>query len=174
VRTLSKKNFAVLRNVTPARVSQWIRAGQIGADALVGTGRRARIDIELATEHLRGRLDVVQRLANGSAQLDEMPAHSGLDEDFKRERLEGLQRQNRRLAAEEIARAGRYVDGQAARAELAKVAGRVVSIFDGELPEMAAAVAAKFDVAQQDVLQVLRGAFRNACQRGTVAEAEPT
>ena len=84
---------------------------------------------------------------------------------FKRERLEGERRKNRREAEEEAARAGRFVDSQAMRAEIAKIAGRVVSVIDGALPEMAAAIAAKFELPQRDVLHILRTEFRNVRQR---------
>ncbi|MEY9578680.1 type IV secretory pathway VirB10-like protein [Bradyrhizobium diazoefficiens] len=175
--TLSKKNFASLKNVTPARVSQWIAEGKIGRDALVGEGTRARINVELATEQLKGRLDWNQRIANSQATLDEMPAPvapapapaaggaSALDEQFKRERLEGLQRENRKRAEEEAARSGRFVDSQAARAEMTKIASRVVAIIDGALPEIASVLAAKFALPQRDVLHLLRAEFRNVRQR---------
>ncbi|MHC6150546.1 hypothetical protein ACVSQB_01995 [Bradyrhizobium elkanii] len=182
MRTLSKKNFSLLRNVSPARVSQWIAEGKIGADALVGTGHRARINVELATEQLRARLDVTQRMANGRANLDEMPfapppptanpslvdvppGRSSLDDDFKRERLEGLQRENRRRAAEEAARAGCYVDAAAARAELSNVGSRVLSAIEGGLPEMAAALAANFALPESEVLQMLLAEFGAVRQR---------
>ena len=41
--------------MTAGRVSQWLRDGQIGHEALVGNGRYARIKAELATEMLRSR-----------------------------------------------------------------------------------------------------------------------
>ncbi|UGY27176.1 hypothetical protein HU675_0010685 [Bradyrhizobium septentrionale] len=178
MRTLSKKNFSLLKNVTPARVSQWISEGKIGPDALVGEGRRARINVDLATEQLKSRLDVTQRMANGSATLDEMPApapsssSSALDEQFKRERLEGLQRENRRRAAEETARAGQYVDAAAARAEIAKVGDRVLSAIEEALPALAAALGAKFGVLDGEVLLlILRTGFDAVRQR--VASERP-
>ncbi|WP_375764118.1 hypothetical protein ACE10X_07030 [Bradyrhizobium sp. Pha-3] len=155
-------------------MSQWIAEGKIGADALVGTGHRARINVELATEQLRARLDVTQRMANGRANLDEMPfapptanpslidvppGRSSLDDDFKRERLEGLQRENRRRAAEEAARAGCYVDAAAVRAELSNVGSRVLSAIEGGLSEMAAALAANFGMPESEVLQILLSGF---------------
>ncbi len=41
-----KSEFAALRNVTPGRVSQWISAGRIGPEALVGTGREERVLVD--------------------------------------------------------------------------------------------------------------------------------
>lgn len=184
---VSKTDFARLKNVSPARVSQWISGGKIDGKALVGEGRNARVDVELASEQLRSRLDLSQSVGNGlgtrldTAQAPDLlrqPADvppnapgappaidSSLEAQFKRERLEGERRKNRREAEEEAARAGRFVESQAVRAEIAKIAGRVVSVIDGALPEMAAAIAAKFELPQRDVLHVLRTEFRNVRQR---------
>jgi hypothetical protein len=186
---VSKADFARLKNVSGARVSQWIASGKLDGAALVGEGRAAKIDVAIADEQLRQRLDLTQRVGNGlSTRLeapeppqlpvaDSPPAAAAapsspvnaIEEQFKRERLEGLQRENRRKAEEEAARAGRFVDSQAARAEMAKIAGRVVSIVDGALPEIAAALAAKFAAPQRDVLHLLRAEFRNVRQRAATA-----
>jgi hypothetical protein len=47
-----------------------------------------------------------------------------IEEQLKREKLEAVQRENRKRAEEEAARVGRYVDAQAASAQMAKIAGR--------------------------------------------------
>jgi hypothetical protein len=54
---VSKADFARRCGVTRGRVSQWIRDGQIGGEALDGTGPRARIRADVALGMLRGRLD---------------------------------------------------------------------------------------------------------------------
>ncbi|MCP3477663.1 hypothetical protein NLM33_46800 (plasmid) [Bradyrhizobium sp. CCGUVB1N3] len=150
-------------------ISQWISDGKIDGDALDGQGPRAKIRIAVADEQLRQRLDLVQRTGNGlatrldasAAQAAEQiapaaavaaPASSSaaLEEAFKRGRLEALERENRRRAEEE-----------AARAELAKIAGRAVSIVDGALPE----IAARFALPQRDILHVLRAEFRGVRSR---------
>jgi hypothetical protein len=58
----TKSQFAALVGVTAARVSQWIAAGQISGDALVGEGRHARIRVEVARDQLRRNLNLGQRL----------------------------------------------------------------------------------------------------------------
>jgi hypothetical protein len=83
-----------------------------------------------------------------------------LAEQFKREKLECLQRANRKQAEEEAARAGRYVEAQSSRAEMAKIAAQVITIFEGALPEIAATMAAKFAQPQRDVLHLLRQEIR--------------
>lgn len=54
---VSKADFARRCGVTRGRVSQWLRDGQIGGEALDGTGRRARIRADVAVGMLRDRLD---------------------------------------------------------------------------------------------------------------------
>jgi hypothetical protein len=54
---VSKADFARRRGVTRGRVSQWIHDGQIGVEALDGTGPRARIRADVAVGMLRDRLD---------------------------------------------------------------------------------------------------------------------
>src|SRR5690242_14043346 len=62
---VSKGEFARLINVSPGRVSQYIAAKQIFGDAIVGEGRGAKINYELACEQLRLRRDPDQAIANG-------------------------------------------------------------------------------------------------------------
>jgi hypothetical protein len=68
-----KSAFAVMRNVSNARVSQWLAEGKIDGEAIVGTGQRAMLDADLALAQLNLRLDTDQRYGvNGlSTNLDE-------------------------------------------------------------------------------------------------------
>lgn len=63
--SLSKSEFALRRGVTPARVSQWIAEKKISGDAIVGDGRHARIDEEIACQQLDESLGLAQRSSNG-------------------------------------------------------------------------------------------------------------
>ncbi|MBR1150103.1 hypothetical protein [Bradyrhizobium sp. JYMT SZCCT0428] len=184
---VSKAAFARLKNVSAARVSQWISGGKINGAALVGEGRNAQIDVTIADQQLRERLDIGQRVGNGlatrlgdtpeaspemplavappAAPAAAAPATDKFEEAFKRERLEALQRENRKRAEEEAARAGRYVDAQAASAQMAKIAGKTMTMIDGSLPEIASALAAKFSLPQRDVLHALRAEFRGLRQQ---------
>jgi DNA-binding transcriptional regulator YdaS (Cro superfamily) len=72
--TMSKAEFAECIGVSPARVSQYITAGKISGDALVGSGRAARIRFEIAVAQLRERLDPSQMAGNGrNTRLGETP-----------------------------------------------------------------------------------------------------
>jgi hypothetical protein len=84
---VSKADFARRCGVTGARVSQWLRDGMIGPEALLGRGRHARVRAEIATEMLRERLD----LAHGgcATNLDgfRRPAPSEATVDDRKSKL---------------------------------------------------------------------------------------
>jgi hypothetical protein len=173
---VTKGRYAVLKNVTPSRVSQWIADGKIDGAALVGEGRNAQIAVAIADQQLRDRLDLSQRLGNGlSTRLtpDADPDGSSsnvirfdpIEEQLKREKLEAVQRENRKRAEEEAARTGRYVLAQAASAQMAKIAGWTWTVVDGALPEIASAIASKFSLPQRDALHLLRNEIRSMRQR---------
>jgi hypothetical protein len=187
--TISKTGFARLKNVSPARVSQWLSEGKLKPDALEGDGRNARIKVDVANAQLKKNLDLRQRFSNGlatrldavapipvpmaAAELDPTAPQPSLplssidiiEEQFKREKLEILQRENRKGAEEEAARAGRYVDAKDVAVQMAKLVAQTVTVFDGGIPEVASALAAKFSIPQRDVLHAMRQEFRAIRQK---------
>ena len=78
---LTKAAFAKRCNLSKGRISQYIRAGQLTAPALVGDGRDQKVDLELGREQLKLRLDFDQRMLNGlSTRLDDpKPAKTAED-----------------------------------------------------------------------------------------------
>ena len=174
---ISKKDFAGEVGVTPGRVSQWISAGQIHGEALVGSGRKARIRSEVAKEQLRNKLDVTHRArASTKAQLADnvtfrqvaeqpsarpaRPVISDVEQLIQAERLEGFRRDNRRKAEEEAARSGRYSLTANVEKEMGRMAARLIGLFESWLGELASKLAAKFGLVQRDVLHLLRSEFR--------------
>jgi hypothetical protein len=186
---VSKSQYALLKNVSRGRVSQWISEGKIEPDALVGDGHSAKIDVRKADAHLRRKLDIGQRFGNGLSTRLDTPDQPGaatsapagvaqaspstvtepiaqadpvdpIEEKIKREKLEGLQRENRKRAEDEAARAGRYLDSAAAGAQMAKIAAQMLATFEGSLSELATSIASKFQAPQRDVLHLLRSEFR--------------
>jgi hypothetical protein len=91
-RLLRKSDFARACNVDKSRVSQWLKAGQIGPEALVGTGRSAELDAAVALAQLKLRLSTDERYGlNGlSTRLDWLPADG--DEDDGAAELEADRR----------------------------------------------------------------------------------
>lgn len=175
---VAKGVFARMIGVTPGRVSQYIRENKIGAEALEGEGRSAKIKVEVAKQHLRARLDIGQRLGNGldtkltatrkpspdpelpsEAPLD--PAEDGdIDRALKLEKLADAQFRRRKREEEDLARRGIYMPSDQARAQMRKVAERVLSSVEGGLADLAAQLAAKFEIPQRDVLHELRLGMR--------------
>ena len=67
---VTKAEFASLLGVSRPAVSQYISEKKISGAALVGSGHRAKINVDLAKAQLRKNLDVVQGLgANGKAKV---------------------------------------------------------------------------------------------------------
>lgn len=186
--TLAKGAFALEIGVTPGRVSQMIAEGKIGPNALDGEGRNAKVRVALAKRQIAAQRDPGQALGNGlgtrvdSAPLlpvagPELPDASGapatgadagqpvvppenFDWQYKREKLAQIQRQNRKATEEEAERRGRFMESDAARTQMARIAGSLLSSFEGSLQGFATAVASKFSVPQRDVLHLLRAEFR--------------
>jgi transcriptional regulator with XRE-family HTH domain len=168
---ISKKDFADAVGVTPGRVSQWISAGQIHGEALVGSGRKARIRTHIAKEQLSHKLDVAHRArASTKAQLADAgeqpttrsarPLMSDVEQQIQAERLEGYRRDNRRKAEEEAARSGRYTLTADVERAMGRLAAKLIGLFESWLGELASKIAAKFALPQRDVLHLLRSEFR--------------
>lgn len=182
---VSKGRFARLKNVSGARVSQWIKEGKIGRDALVGEGRMAKINVVVATLQLRGSLDVNQSTgANGIGTKLDLPAASPptetaqiaptpapatdqIAEQIKQQKLDLLRRANRREAEEEASRAGRYIETADAVRQLGTVTSQMMSVVEGSMTELATAISAQFQVPQRDVLHLLRAEFRKVRAAGS-------
>lgn len=166
MQTMSKGDFARECNVTPGRVSQWLAEGVIGADCLDGEGRNARIIVDRAKAQIGLRRDPSQALGNGlKTQLDlpppETPSEPTLKRDdvahqIQRERLEQEKRRNRREEIEELERLGTLVPASDVRAQMTRLAQQVDEANAAMLMDFAAAVAARFEVPQRDVLHELR------------------
>lgn len=177
---VSKGRFAEICNVSPGRVTQWIAEGKIGPDALVGEGRSAKIVVAIAQRQIRARTDSGQAFGNGlgtklapprattrpsepleasAPSTDDVEFGDALDEQIKRERLEALQRANRKGAEEEAASQGRFVEATAVRRQMGIVAVQTLRVFEGAQPELATAIASRFSVPEREVLQLLGELF---------------
>jgi hypothetical protein len=162
---VSKKELAALLNVSHVRVSQWIAAGQIGREAIVGEGRFARINVGVATAHLRERLDPSQRFGlNGlSTRLDDAPqtehahpAPPSIEQRIRQEKLRQAELQTIRAEERDRLARGVYVLASAAREENGRLAARLFEAFDGALVDFAAALAARYKIPARDALHLLR------------------
>jgi hypothetical protein len=171
-------------NVSAGRVSQWISEGKISGAAIVGEGRGAGIDVELAREQLKLRLSTDERFGlNGLSTTLEPPAPSParvipageavgtVEEQLKAEKLKQAEFLTSRLELEDRARHGIYVDAQEAAGEMTRIADDMLKIFEGAFPEFASALAAKFQIPQREALHLLRDEFRRIRKQLSAAYA---
>lgn len=208
VKIMSKSDFASACNVTPSCVTNWISRGKIKPDALVGEGRGAKIIVDVATKQLQESLDPNQRFGlNGiSTRLDlrepsppPAPAKSApkadaappapppspiepsppsVEDQIKREKLRQAQLVTSRAEEQDRLSRGVYINAVAAREEMARIPRRIVDAFDGAIPDLAAAIAAKWQIPARDVTHLLRAEFwrartRTAKEFAALAAEEP-
>jgi len=171
---VSKSAFADIAGVSRVRVSQYLAEHKISGDALVGTGRKARIRVAAAMAQLKRNLDVSQSLgANGKVKIDaaDDPEADTIEDGIKRARLEQLELSNEQARSLREVQAGRYARSDDVRQEMGRVAGRMMGLFEGSLGELATAVAAKSNLPARDALHILRTTFRTIRERVSNTEA---
>jgi hypothetical protein len=171
---VTKVEFAQLARVSQSRVSKWISSGALAGDALVLEGRRERIDVAAARRQLGDRIDVDQRLVAPAARARARPGAGAVRgetlDDIAKEKLVAARLANEKARADAAANAGRFVEAERVKIELGRTASRLVSWFEGALPELAEAVAARGGISERDALHALRGAWRGVRIRLAGAE----
>ena len=176
---ISQAEFARRRNVSRARVSQWVKEGKISGDALVA----GQIDELLACQQLGQKLDIDQRHSGNGLKTNLQPVGEAppplalplvdtVESRIAQERLTGLQYSNRDKAkAEEIAN-GRLCDVADARAATVQQTAQLIARLEGALPEMATRLSAQFKLPQRDVLHALRAIWRDVRQAAAIEAYE--
>ena len=173
-RTATKAEFARLVGVSRQRVSQYLAAGKLHGEAIVGEGAAARIVVSPALVQLGRSLDLAQGAVNGArTRLSSAPRPPVDDDDpraeYQLERLAEIRRRNRRAEIEEAREAGLYARTADVRAGYDRLAGEMLQIFDGALAAVASEVSAAFGLPNRDVLHAARRAWLAA--RKTAADA---
>jgi hypothetical protein len=192
---LSKGQFAARISVSPGRISQMISEGKIGPEAIEGTGLRAKIKVDVALQHLKQRLDPNQRFGlNGiTTRLDQpaepkpvekpdeprpppasidLPPIDPVEDRIKREKLRQAELVTAKLEREDRAAHGAYLRTESAREEMTRIAGALMTIFEGSLQDMSGALAAQFSISSRDALHLLRQEFRKVRDRASAAHRE--
>jgi hypothetical protein len=191
INAMTKSGFARAIGVSPARVTQYISEGTIGPEALIGEGRSAKINFDIAAQQVAEKRDPTQATVNGTAELpfdggagdegaapDTFQAQQGggqrstLDLQLKQEKLAREQRVNRRAALEDATEAGRLLPAEDFAAELAKAVQRTMQVYEAAVPEMARKIAADFGAPQRDVEHALRKVITDVRAREATREAE--
>ncbi|WP_298244826.1 hypothetical protein [uncultured Bradyrhizobium sp.] len=178
---ISKSEFARRRNVAPARVTQWINAGQIKGAAIVGEGRGARIRETVACQQLKRSLDVSQRFGNGLSTrleaplLDRLPGQSAgnepitgasvpptntVQDQIAEQKLIEIKRRNERERVEFAIQCGALIVAADARREVIKGSGHVIALMEAMHIDLATRLATEFKASQRDVIFFLRQEFR--------------
>lgn len=185
---VSKGEFARLINVTPGRVSQYLAAGKIHGAAIIGEGRDARINYELACAQLRLTRDPDQAHANGlrttltaaapeAAPPTTVPAPALIDDNpLERQLLEHkvvkAERENREASRNEAMANGQLVDAADARRAVSREIGQLMLRFDGTLSELADDLASEFKLPSRDVLHKLKASWRRIRQAAAIEARE--
>jgi hypothetical protein len=105
-----------------------------------------------------------------ASSLTAAPKPDTVEDQLKRAKLEEQLRRNRLKASEEALRQGMLMDADDAREQMARIAGMMLQIFEGSLPDLAAAVAAQFNAPQRDVLYLLRSEFKKVRKTAAMKE----
>lgn len=175
---MSKGEFAAHMGVTPGRVSQWIGEGKISGKALVGEGRSARVDAELAAAQVSARRDPGQAMGNGLGTRLASAAEPDIDRGalpgtdparlIQLERLEQERRRNRREQVEEVVRNRGLMPTDDAKREMGQLAQRITSEFLAMLVDYADAAAEVSGRPSRDFLHLFRQV--NARKRAEAAQ----
>jgi hypothetical protein len=85
---------------------------------------------------------------------------STIEDQLKQEKLLQARITSRKASEDEEKRKGRFTETAAVKAEMVRLATRLLDTFEGALPDFANAIAEKFEVPARDVLHVIRAEFR--------------
>jgi hypothetical protein len=183
-----KSEFATLTGVTRGRVSQWIAAGKIGREAIIGQGRHARINVAIARRHLRERLSPAHRFGlNGlktklgdapQEEHSDVPSPPSIERRIKQEKLRQAELTTIRAEERDRLARGTYILAAAAKEENGRLASKLFEAFDGSLIDFAAALSARYKLPARDVLHLLRAQMvlvreRVSSEYAALAAAEP-
>lgn len=175
-----KSRVASLLGVSRPAVSQYISEKKISGAALVGSGHRAKINVEIARAQLRKNLDVVRhnslsgkaKVTGPIADIDDLPVEHrgvGVEEQIKAERLRQLELGNGKLQDEAHARGGLYVRTDDMKQELGIIVTRVLTEVEAFQVEAANTIAARGAVVPADILKAMREVWREVRARSARA-----
>jgi hypothetical protein len=105
------------------------------------------------------KFDCIETGVAAAEIITSAPQKTTVEDEIKQEKLLSQRLANRRAAEEESMRRGQLMRTQDARQEMSRVAGTMMQIFEGCLPEFATAIASRFSVPQRDVLHELKTVY---------------
>jgi hypothetical protein len=126
---VSKSEFARRCNVSKQRVSQWLASGHISGDAIVGTGRYAKLDADLALAQVSARTSAEQLGVNGlDTRLGTGSDDTG--ELLKLERLTQARLKTARMQAEEKELHGHWMVASEVVGGMNRLAAELIGSFE--------------------------------------------
>ena len=130
----------------------------VGGDVVESANERTHhVDQEGLNRNSRTPAPAARRPRADSAPDDDDEDTGSVDARLKGEKLEQNQILTRKLRTEERARDGIYMDAAGARGTMGRIASEMMKIFEGALPDMASAQAAKFQISQRKVAAPVEG-----------------
>jgi hypothetical protein len=174
--TVSKSQFAKICGVDKSRVSHWLADGKLEADALVGSGRRAMIDVEKARAQLRRNLDSTQMNGLNGLSTDLGADDATLAELIKAEKLAQERMKTSRMKAEAKLQEGIYMLAADAKGAFTRIARELFQDFEAfALQDLPAAVTAEFQTPHRELSFLARREFlawrERASERHRAAKA---
>jgi len=189
---VTKSEAATILGVSRPCFSQYLAEGKVDGQAIVGSGHRARIDVDIAREQLRKRLEPIRflggqgkaKVAGNAATKDQslrsVPGANDddpinrrcIEDDIKTERLAQLALGNAKLREEAAARSGKFVLAEDVQQEIGRTASRILTLVESSLADFANAIMRDGAASQRDVLRTLRAAWREARLRAAKTNRE--
>jgi len=97
---------------------------------------------------------------------EDLPRSETVEDKMKAARLEEQLRRNRMKASEEAVLRGQLMVTGDARGQMTQVAGLMLQVFEGALPDFSAKLAEQFSVPQRDVLHLLKAEYLKVRAQG--------
>ena len=184
---VTKSEAAAILGVSRPCFSQYLAEGKVDGPALIGSGHRARIDVDIAREQLRKRLEPIRFIGGqGKAKVignattaipcandDDDPINRRcIEDDIKAERLAQLALGNQKLREEAAVRSGKFVLAEDVQQEIGRTASRILTLVESSLADFANAIMRDGAASQRDVLRTLRAAWREARIRAAKTNRE--
>jgi hypothetical protein len=164
VRRVTKGQFATIRGVSPGRVSQWIAEKKIHGEALIGEGRNAQINLDVALEQLGATLDFDQQQAQALAKPASVAPAATITPEQQRiaaVKAETAEIELRQLRRRELEQQGVLIRASEARQVFGRELSELITATEQQfLPEAAETVGRQLGIDHKAVTTVLRAAFR--------------
>lgn len=170
---MTKQQFAASLSRDPSALSHWIRTGKLHGDALIGSGRNARINVAVARAQLGTNLSLGHQLgyaqrepdrtildtppASPTPTLDPNPSDQARLLKARADREELLTEQAR-IEAE--ARNGTYLLTEDATREHGRRLAETIAAVERWLPDLAQKIAASATFDERAMALLMRAEFR--------------